>query len=128
MSSVDRLHVKSLRFLLTGGVNTVVFYGLYLLLLRLGWPYVLALTAEYAGGIVAGYLMNRYWTFRSHGRPERGFLKYCATYGVVFVLNLAFLGAIVKLGLLGPALGQIAAFSAATVVSFLLQNFWVFHA
>ena len=26
MSSVDKLHVKSLRFLVAGGVNTLVFY------------------------------------------------------------------------------------------------------
>jgi putative flippase GtrA len=126
--SVEKLPFKSFKFLIVGGINTAVFYGLYVWLIRNGLHYSLSLAADYAGGIVCGYLVNRYWTFGSHGRPSRGFLKYCATYAAVFILNWLFLAAIVELGLLDPIFGQIAAFGAASALSFLLQNFWVFPA
>lgn len=127
MSSAERVSVKSLKFLLAGGINTIVFYIVYVLLIRLGWHYTLALLTEYAGGIVAGYYMNRYWTFVSHGRPEHGSIKYCVAYGIVFCLNLFFLGLIVELRILGPIPGQIVVIGIVSAISFLLQNFWVFH-
>ena len=126
MSSVERISIKSLKFLLAGGINTIVFYLVYVLLIRLGWHYTLALLTEYTGGIAAGYYINRYWTFVSHGRPVCGSLKYCVTYGVVFFLNLFFLGLIVELRMLGPILGQVVVIGIISVISFLLQNFWVF--
>src|SRR3989337_3341179 len=59
----ERISVKSLKFLVAGGINTVVTYMVYVLLVYLGWHYTLALLTEYTGGIIAGYHMNRYWTF-----------------------------------------------------------------
>lgn len=127
MSLDERISVKSLKFLVTGGINTVVTYVVYVLLVRLGWHYTLALLAEYTGGIIAGYHMNRHWTFAGHGRPVRSSLKYCVTYGIVFCLNLVLLGLIVELGVLGPIAGQIVVIGTITAISFLLLNFWVFR-
>ena len=127
MRSAEGLRGKLFKFILVGGLNTGVMYLLYIGLVWLGVHYNIALIIDYAVGIVAAYFMNRYWTFASHGRPRRSFQKYCATYGMVYVINMVLLNAIVRLGLLGPVLGQLAALSVATGVSFLLQNFWVFH-
>ncbi|OGP75999.1 MAG: hypothetical protein A2W09_06690 [Deltaproteobacteria bacterium RBG_16_50_11] len=123
----ERISVKSLKFLVAGGINTVVTYMVYVLLVYLGWHYTLALLTEYTGGIIAGYHMNRYWTFAGHGRPVRSSIKYCVTYGIVFCLNLILLCLIVELGVLGPIAGQIVVIGTITVISFLLQNFWVFR-
>src|SRR3990170_1042457 len=127
MSLDERFSVKSLKFLVAGGINTVITYVLYVLLVYLGWHYTLALLTEYTGGIIAGYHMNRYWTFAGHGRPVRSSIKYCVTYGIVFCLNLILLCLIVELGVLGPIAGQIVVIGTITVISFLLQNFWVFR-
>ncbi|MEO6598093.1 MAG: GtrA family protein [Planctomycetota bacterium] len=118
---------KSFKFLFVGGLNTLVFYGVYVLLVWLGCHYSLALVLEYCGGIVTGYVMNRHWTFAGHGRTNRDFPKYLAANGGAFVLNMLLLGAIVESGLMGPVVGQIAAIGIASVASFLLQNYWVFR-
>lgn len=123
----ERIFFKPLKFLVAGGINTVVTYVVYVLLVRLGWHYTLALLTEYTIGIIAGYHMNRHWTFAGHGRPVRSALRYCVTYGIVFCLNLALLGLIVELGALGPIAGQLGVLGTITAVSFLLQNFWVFR-
>lgn len=129
MSLHERIPFKPLKFLVAGGINTVVTYLIYVLLVRLGWHYTLALLTEYTIGIIAGYHMNRHWTFAGHGHgsPVRSALKYCVTYGIVFCLNLVLLGLIVELGVLGPIAGQIVVIGTITAISFLLQNFWVFR-
>jgi putative flippase GtrA len=123
----ERIFFKSLKFLVAGGINTVVTYVVYVLLVRLGWHYTLALFTEYTIGIIAGYNMNRHWTFAGHGSHVRSALKYCVTYGIVFCLNLVLLGLIVELGVLGPIAGQLGVLGTITAISFLLQNFWVFR-
>ena len=123
----ERIFIKLLKFLVAGWINTVVTYGIYVVLVRLGWHYTLALITEYTIGIIAGYHMNRHWTFTRHGSPVRSILKYCVTYGIVFCLNLLLLGLIVELGVLGPIAGQLGVLATITMISFLLQNFWVFR-
>jgi putative flippase GtrA len=88
------------------------------LLVRLGWHYTLALLKEYTIGIIAGYPMNRHWTFAGHGSPERIALKYCVTYGIVFCLNLVLLGLIVELGVLGPIAGRLGVLGMITAIRF----------
>ena len=123
----ERYQVTLPKFLIVGVVNTALIYALYVALVYAGMHYNFALCLDYLGGILTGYLLNRRWTFRHHGRTCESFLKYCATYGVVFSLNMLLLNLLVRLGLLGPALGQLVALSVVTVISFLLQNFWVFR-
>jgi len=124
---VERKTAKPLKFLLAGGINTVAFYGFYVVLLRLGVPYNLALSLDYGGGIVIGYLLNRHWTFDAGGAGTRAFLKYCLSYIIIFLLNLAILNIIVKCGLLRPVFGQVLALGIVTAVSYTLQNVWVFR-
>jgi len=127
MSLDERIPFKSLKFLVAGGINTVVTYVAYVLLIRLGLHYTLALLTEYTVGIIIGYHMNRHWTFAGHGRPVRSSLKYCVTYGFIFCLNIALLGLIVELGVLGPIVGQLGVLGTITAISYLMQNFWVFR-
>ena len=117
---------KLLKFLIVGGANTLVMYSLYVLLLYVGLGYVVAITADYFFGICLGYTLNRYWTFKSHGKPTRGFLKYCVSYVGVYLLNLVLLIGFVELCSLGEAIAQIPAIAVATIASYSAQRIWVF--
>lgn len=127
MSLPEGYRVKSLKFLMAGFINTAAMYALYVLLVQIGLQYNIALTLDYLVGILSGYLMNRHWTFASHGRTHYSFLKYCTTYVVIYIMNLILLNLVVGVGLLGPELGQLLALGVVTVFGFLLQNFWVFR-
>lgn len=127
MSSREGIRAKSLKFLVVGSINTAATYTLYVALILVGLHHNLALTLEYAAGILVGYLMNRGWTFADHRSTRRRFLRYCATYGLVYGINLVLLNLMIGYGIAGPILGQLVALGAATVISFLLQNFWVFR-
>ena len=58
------------RFLVAGGVNTVVGYGTYALCLFVGMHFVLASIVGQVVGMTSSYLLNRFFTFRSRGRPS----------------------------------------------------------
>ena len=59
------LQMDIARFLVSGGFNTVVTYGLYLLLLSV-MSYATSYTIAYVAGIVLAYSLNRYFVFKSH--------------------------------------------------------------
>ena len=117
---------KIVKFLIVGGTNTLLMYLLYLGLIYLGMHYGLALALDYVCGVLLGYILNRHWTFASHGKQINSFPRYVLTYVGVFAGNMALLVLFVESGLLGPELGQLIAFGLVTVMSFILQNAWVF--
>lgn len=87
--------VAFLRFLIAGGVNTMLTYGLYLGLLR--WlPYVWAYSLTYVMGIAFGYLMNAKWVFQ---RPPslRTATVYPLIYGIHYSVGLTLLWLLVEL-------------------------------
>ena len=54
------LQVDFARFLVSGGFNTLVTYGLYLLLLNV-LSYRISYTIAYVAGIVLAYSLNRFF-------------------------------------------------------------------
>ena len=118
---------KFARFIVAGGVNTGVFYGFYLLLIYFGVNYNLALIIDYSGGIVAGFLLNKHWTFSANHGGNRSLSRYIMVYALVFLVNFALLNLFVVSGFLDPYLGQLLALVCVVGLSFILQNFWVFN-
>jgi len=120
--------MKIAKFAIVGTMITTLAYGLYVLLIQIGIHYQLALALDYVFGISTGYILNRYWTFYSHGKPRLSFMKYLVTYIGIYFGNVALLGGIVGLTSLGPVLGQLIALGVVTLLSYLAQNNWVFRA
>ena len=78
---------RFVRFLLTGGLNTAVTYGVYLLLLGpIGyrWAYV----ASFVFGIGLSYAMLRWFVFQNAGRKHAWALVAATQLGQ-FVVGLA---------------------------------------
>lgn len=90
----DPAHPRTLaaefaRFLLVGGVNTLVTYAVYLLLLR--WVrYEIAYAFAYAAGIASAYLLSALFVFRKPLRA-RSALRFPLVYAMQFVLGLIVL-------------------------------------
>ena len=114
------------RFTFVGLFNTVLTYCFYLLLLKLGFHYHIALSADYLLGIFIGYSLNRYWTFKVKGEIKKQFFKYLLIYILTFLLNAFLLFILVEGDYLGPELGQFSILLFITLISFVLQKNWVF--
>lgn len=86
------------RFVVVGGANTVIGYGLYLLANR--WlDYRWAYTVSYAAGIGISYLLNSWFVFRAP-MSLRTFLRFPLVYAAQYVAGLVIIWCVVdRLGL-----------------------------
>ena len=117
--------MKITRFFIVGASNTLLVYLLYVALIKLGLDYKLALFFDYLFGILFGYLLNSYWTFASN-KHRLSFIKYIVLYIVVFLLNFLILILSVDFLLLDPIYSQFFIIGIISLVSFAVQNTWVF--
>jgi putative flippase GtrA len=78
-----------LRFLIVGGINTVVAYGVYLVLLQ--WlRYEIAYAIGYVTGIATAYALSTAFVFRQPMRP-RSAARFPLVYAVQFLVSLGLL-------------------------------------
>lgn len=117
--------MKITKFFIVGASNTLLVYLFYIALIKLGVNYKIALFFDYVFGILFGYFLNRYWTFSSN-EPRRSFTKYITLYVGIFLLNSLLLILSVDFFLLDPILSQFIIIGAISLVSFAVQNNWVF--
>ncbi len=93
------------RFLISGGVNTVLTYLVYLALIPV-MAYTLAYSASYVAGIVIAYVINTRFVFQAR-MQARSALLYPLVYVAQYAAGVALLALLVEgLGLderLAPA-------------------------
>lgn len=82
-----------MRFLVTGGANTLASWLVYLGL-NLVVPYTVAYTGAYIFGIVLTYYLNTRWVFRVP-MSWRTFLQFPSVYLVQYGLGIVLMWAIV---------------------------------
>lgn len=118
------------RWVLAGAGLNATLYLAYLALAESPIGHRGAMTATYAAGIAAGYVVNRSWSF-GHGGGHGGGVatslpRYVALYGAGYALNLVALT--VAVDLLGAPHGlvQAAIIPSLALFFFLAQRFWVF--
>jgi putative flippase GtrA len=117
------IKLQSVRFLLSGGINTALTYALYLILIRF-LSYGVSYTITYVVGIVIAFLIGRFFVFNA-SRGVVSALLFPLVYGVQYLTGLAVLWIwIEKLGLnvaLGPAIVTLVTLP----VTFALSR-WIF--
>lgn len=121
---------KFLKFGLTGGLNTVIDFAVYTVLLSVfGVNLYAAQVAGYACGTLNSYIVNRSWTFQSKnkflsGELIRFILVNLITLGISLVLMYS-------LQLFFPGMNKIIlklpVVAATIVVNFVLSKLWVFR-
>ncbi|MFL1558104.1 GtrA family protein [Pseudomonas sp. O11] len=109
------------RFLVSGGFNTALTYGVYLLLLNF-LSYNASYTIAYVGGILLAYTLNRFFVFKSHNGFKSAALFpliYLAQYLVSLVVLRVW---IEKLGL-DERVGPLLAIAITVPMTFILTRF-----
>lgn len=113
------------RFLLVGAINTAFGYSVFALLYWLGLPYPVAIGLATVVGIA--------FNFQSSGRlvfghaPLSRLPRFVVVYSIVYLLNLAMVAAMLRLGLNVYAANAIAILPLA-VIAYMLQRIFVFNA
>ena len=80
---------RFIRFLVVGGLNTLLSYALYLLILQFA-DYTLAYTLSYVSGIFIAYAFNSFFVFRTPFSWQKG-IQYPLVYLGQYLLGLGIL-------------------------------------
>lgn len=82
---------QPIRFLFVGGLNTLVGYGVYALLVYLGVNYLIANTISTIIGVAHSYLWNRFFTFKSKNKALKEITKFVSVYIVSYLIGMCTL-------------------------------------
>jgi putative flippase GtrA len=116
------------RYLLVGAANTLLSLGTIFLLSRAaGADYRVANAAGYGVGLLSSFILNRLWTFKSHGTVAPQVLKFLLTFCVCYAAQFGLLLLMVDRLHWGPAFSQVAAMGAYTVLGYLLSRIVVYR-
>lgn len=120
------------RFLLVGGINTLLGYALFVLFqVSVGSivGYFGSLYFSYAIAILMAFLLHRGFTFRRNGSGSAllDFLRFVSVYVVSLAINTAVLPLLVEVGGLSPLLAQAIAVIVTTVLSYFGHKLFSFR-
>lgn len=124
--ATDRVELRRfVRFLLVGGVNTLVGYALFCTAVLLGLPDGVALALATVGGVLFNFQTIGRLVFGEAG--GRRMVPFVLVYAVQFLVNLAALRALGAAGV-GPLAAQAAMLPLLAVGSFLAMRRFVYAA
>ena len=113
-----------LRFLVSGGINTMTTYGVFLILLRFV-PHYMSYSISFIIGIGISYLLNRYFVFASPGRKRA--LLYPAIYLMQYLFGLLIVFLWIDLLQFNINLVLLASLIVTIPITFILTK-WIFQA
>jgi len=117
------------RYGLTGGLATVVNYGIFWVLAVNRLDPNLAWTVGYLGAVLVGYVVHSRWSFRGHGRRDnlaRTGGRFFAVSLVSFALNQAWVWLLVSHFALPLWAPSPLVFGVTPLIIFSLNRRWVF--
>lgn len=112
------------RFLLVGGLNTAVGYGMYAALVLIGIDYRIAITILTVLTILFNFVTYGHLVYGN--TRKRLIVRFICVYGLIYVLNQAMLIGLVTHGV-GELLAQAAVLPIIVLTSFFLNKVWVFN-
>ncbi|KPX26529.1 Membrane protein [Pseudomonas syringae pv. delphinii] len=108
------------RFLMSGGFNTALTYGIYLILLMF-MSYKISYTISYVTGILLAYILNRFFVFKSH-QGLRSVILLPLIYAIQYCLSLVILWCWVEQLQFDERLAPLAAIALTLPVTFILSK------
>lgn len=121
--------IRFVRFAIVGGLASIVYLGLFAILVTMGMHYLVAGVISYLTAIVTNFSVNRQWTFgggglRSIHVQAASFLGVQLTLGAI---NLSLLHVLVVSGMRPIILAQLLAAGVLVPVNFLASQRWGFR-
>ena len=124
LNSINKQEI--LKFLVGGGTAVVVDFLTYKIFMIIGIERTIAKTLSFICGSIVGFIINKYWTFKSPKFQIKEILKYT----VLYILT-AFINSQVNtytLVLLGREIfAFLCATGVSTILNFLGQKFLIFR-
>lgn len=117
---------RFIKFGLTGVMNTLVDYAVFLVLSYIGVNIYLSQVASYSCGMLNSYVVNRSWTFNSQKRFFGAqMIRFIVVNLSLLALSLGVLWLGTRLGY-GKLLSKLGATAVTLVLGFIVNRLWVF--
>ena len=123
---------ERVRFLVVGGINTVVGYLAFAALqLSVGHVigYLGSLYGSYVLAVSLAFVLHRRFTFRVQGTGNRlvDFARFASVYVVSLAANTVVLPVLVELGGLHPLVAQAISVVVTTIISYFGHKYFSFR-
>lgn len=115
------LDSRFFRFVISGGLNTAITYGIYLVLLQL-MSYRISYTIAYLSGIAISYALNRSFVFRSH-HGLRSILLFPLVYVAQYSFGLLLLWLWIEVAGLSDKVAPLVVVAVALPLTYVLSRF-----
>lgn len=114
-------NAEMIRFVLVGGLATVLQYGIYVIFVNVvKVPAVASTMISYAISFIANFFLSSYFTFKSDPNAKKG-LAFTLSHVINMGLQTGFV-AIFK-GLVGPTLALLPAMAICVPINFFLVRY-----
>ncbi len=121
---------EKVRYLIGGGANAAIGYGVfvaaYFLLTPYGVHYLVIFAVAQLIAITFAFFNYRHFVFRSQGEPWAEYLRFLSVYAVAALLNLVLIVVLVDWARLHVLLGQAIAMVGVVVLSYLSHRRFTF--
>jgi putative flippase GtrA len=117
---------EQVRFLLVGGVNTLVGYGFFALFLTFA-GYLVSLYLSYAVAVSVAFVLHRRFTFRVSGNVVVDFVRFVGVYVISLAVNTVVLPLLVEVAGLHPLGAQAIALLITTLISYVGHKWFSFR-
>jgi putative flippase GtrA len=125
---IDKNTQKQLvRFALVGILSSAINYGVfYLLYSYLHQNYILSTAIGFISGVLAGFLLNKTWTFSENSAAEKYIVQYFMVYLFSLGASLLFMKIAVEYFTVDARLANFLSIGFTTVLNFLGTKLLVF--
>lgn len=121
------MKVEIARFLIVGGVSTLLNYATFLLLYWFGVDYLVASATGFLSGVGLGYVLNKNWTYSVTEASTPSLVgRYLFVYLLSLVAGLGLIYILVDVGGLSPLISNVASICLTTCFNFIGTRFFVF--
>jgi putative flippase GtrA len=116
-----------LKFIVIGVFSTIINYACFYALMKFfSLNYLLASATGFIAGTLAGYGLNKSWTFGVSNSQDKYIFKYFLVYCISLILSVIVLKGLVSLLLMKPELANVIVIGMTTCTNFLGVKFLVF--
>jgi len=123
----DQACLRFIRFVIVGGIGTVICYAIFFVMLLLGENYLVASASTYVLGVTVAFFFNRKFTFRSDKKGIMLIVKYFSVYLSSLMLGMIALSILVEMFFLHPVIANILVTGMTTVTNFTGTSLFVFR-
>lgn len=118
---------QRIRFLISGGVNTIVGYGTFAILIHIGVFYLIANIASTIAGMTSSYILNKFFTFKQMERSYSELVRFITVYITSFLLGNIILYLFVGIMKLNPYVIGIVNLIFTTLISWFGHKYYSFR-